>query len=443
MIFKRKIYSKLLDWKKTAKGKRALVIKGARRVGKSTIVKEFAKNEYKSFIFIDFAEASKRTKELFEDISDLNFLFVQLQMIYKVQLFERQSVIIFDEVQLVPLARQAIKYLVADGRYDYIETGSLIGIRKYMTNIVIPSEETTINMFPLDFEEFRWALGDTVTVPLLKQCFDSQKPIGEVVTREIIRNFRLYMLIGGMPQAVNEYIETNNFACVDEMKRTILNLYETDLVKIDTTGRASLMFKNIASQLSHGGSRFKVSSVIENGRAETILSVLNDMEASMMVNVAYHCDEPNIGMSLSKNIEKFKLYLNDTGLFVTSIYKDSDAVDNKIYEKILSDKLEANLGYIYKNIVAQTLRSMGKELFYYTFPAENSNHNYEIDFLINNSNKICPLEVKSSGYKKHTSIDEFSKKYSSCIKNKYVVYTKDLKKDLDIIYLPIFMLQFL
>lgn len=441
--FKRKIYNQILSWKDSSDGKRALLIKGARRVGKSTIVEEFARNEYKSYILIDFSKASRQVVNLFNDISDLNFLFLQLQMLYKVELHERESVIIFDEVQLVPLARQAIKHLVADHRYDYIETGSLIGIRKYTERIVTPSEETIIEMFPMDYEEFKWALGDSVSVPLLKNCFVNKQTMGDAVCRQMLRDYRLYMLIGGMPQAVNEYLETNNFARVDEMKRTILALYESDMRKIDASGRASMMFGNVAAQLSHGGSRFKVSSVMENQRAESILPIIEDMKASMMVNVANHCDDPNVGMSLTKNLEKFKLYMNDTGLFVTHIFKDKRAVDNIIYQKLLSDKLDTNLGYLFENMVAQTLRTMGDELFYYTFPSETSNHSYEIDFLISRDNKICPLEIKSGGYNTHPSIDAFVKKYSHRIRDKYLIYTKDLKKDKDITLLPIYLTQFI
>lgn len=430
-------------WKQNSNGKRALLVKGARRVGKSTLVEEFARNEYKSYILIDFSKASKQTIDLFNDISDLNFLFLQLQMIYKVELQERESVIIFDEVQLAPLARQAIKHLVADHRYDYIETGSLIGIRKYTERIVTPSEETVIEMYPMDYEEFRWALGDTVSVPLLRDCFVEKHSLGDAVSRRMLRDYRLYMLIGGMPQVVNEYLETNNFVHVDEMKRTILSLYESDMRKIDATGRAAMMFGNVATQLSHGGSRFKVSTVIENQRAENILPILEDMRNSMMVNVANHCDDPNVGMTLTKNLEKFKLYMNDTGLFVTQVFKDKRAVDNIIYQKLLSDKLEANLGYLFENMVAQTLRANGDELFYFTFPSNASNHSYEIDFLISRDNKICPLEVKSGGYNTHPSLDEFVKRFSHRIRDKYLIYTKDFKKEKDTFLLPVYMVQFL
>ena len=441
--FKRKIYSQLREWKERAGGRRALMIKGARRVGKSTIAEEFAKKEYLSYILIDFGQAPKRVVDLFEDLSDLNFIFLQLQMIYKVKLVERKSVIVFDEVQLAPKARQAIKYLVADGRYDYIETGSLIGIRKFTEGILIPSEETTIEMYPMDYEEFRWAMGDEISVPLLRQCFDAQKTLGDAVVRQTLRDFRLYMLIGGMPQVVSEYIKTNNFADVDEMKRSIISLYDADLRRIDSTGRASLLFNNIPAQLSHGGGRYQVSAVIDNQRAENILPILEDMKNSMIVNVAYHADDPNVGMSLTKNLEKFKIYLHDTGLFVTSMFMDKKSTENVIYNKLLNDKLNTNLGYVYENVVAQMLTASGTKLFYYTFPSETSNHLYEIDFLLSKGNKVCPLEVKSSGYATHSSIDNFCDKFSSRISDKCLVYTKDFRKNKGVICLPVFMVPFL
>lgn len=419
------------------------MIKGARRVGKSTVVEEFAKKEYLSYILIDFGQAPKRVVDLFEDLSDLNFIFLQLQMIYKVKLVERKSVIVFDEVQLAPKARQAIKYLVADGRYDYIETGSLIGIRKFTEGILIPSEETIIEMYPMDYEEFRWAMGDDVSVPLLRQCFESKRALGDAVVRQTLRDFRLYMLIGGMPQVVSEYIKTNNFADVDEMKRSIISLYDADLQRIDSTGRASLLFNNIPAQLSHGGGRYQVSAVIDNQRAENILPILEDMKNSMIVNVAYHADDPNVGMSLTKNLEKFKLYLHDTGLFVTSMFMDKKATENVIYNKLLNDKLNTNLGYVYENVVAQMLTVAGNNLFYYTFPSETSNHLYEIDFLLSRGNKLCPLDVKSSGYATHSSIDNFCDKFSDRISNKYLIYTMDFRKDKGVTCLPVFMVPFL
>ena len=438
-MFKRKIYNKMLAWKKESDGHTALLIEGARRIGKSTVAEEFGKNEYESYILIDFAFASAAVKELFEDMSDLNYFFLQLQLQYHVDLIERKSLIIFDEVQFCPLARQAIKLLVKDHRYDYIETGSLISIKKNVQNILIPSEERTIHLFPMDYEEFQWAIGDTTTVPMLRKAYEAGISLGDDTNRKMMRNFRLYMLVGGMPQAVNEYIETNNFRRVDLIKRDILKLYESDFNKIDPTGRAALLFNAIPAQLNKNASRYQVSSVLENTRADHILELLSEMVSSKTVLPAYHANDPNAGLSANKDLSMFKLFVSDTGLFTTLMFKDKDFTENIIYEKLLNDKLSANLGYLYENAVAQILAANGNELFYYTWMNESSRHNYEIDFLIARKNKICPIEVKSSGYRVHTSLDEFCKKFSGRILDKYLVYTKDYDKDRDIICLPVYM----
>lgn len=442
-MFKRKIYHKFLEWKENSDGKTALLVEGARRIGKSTVVEEFARNEYESYILIDFSTASKTVRDLFEDISDLDYLFLQLQLQYKADLHERRSLIIFDEVQLCPLARQAIKSLVKDHRYDYMETGSLISIKKNVKDILIPSEERKISMYPMDYEEFLWAVGDTSTTQLLRKCFETGKPLGEALNRKLIRDFRLYMLVGGMPQAVNEYIQTNNFKKVDEIKRDILNLYEDDFKKIDATGKIAMLFDAIPAQLNKNASRYQVSSVLEHERADSILELLAELKDSKTVLVSYHANDPNAGMSNNKSLTKFKLFLCDTGLFTTLMFKDRDFTDNVIYEKLLNDKLSTNLGYLYENVVAQILTANGNELFYYTFANETSRHNYEIDFLIARKNKICPLEVKSSGYKAHASLDMFTEKFSDRILQRYLIYTKDLSKDKDIICLPVYMAQFL
>lgn len=442
-MFKRKIYSKLLEWKQESNGNTALLVEGARRIGKSTVVEEFGKNEYKSYILIDFATASKTVKELFEDISDLDYLFLQLQLQYKVDLHERDSLIIFDEVQLCPLARQAIKSLVKDHRYDYIETGSLVSIKQNVKDILIPSEERKISMYPMDYEEFLWALGDTSTIQLLKKVFESKKPLGEQMNRKLLRDFRLYMLIGGMPQAVNEYILTNNFRKVDMIKRDILSLYEDDFKKIDPTGKISLIFDAIPAQLNKNASRYQISSVLEGGRADRTLELIAQLKDSRTVLVTYHANDPNVGMSNNKDLSKYKLFLCDTGLFVTLMFKDKDFTENTIYEKLLNDKLNANLGYLYENVVAQLLVANGDDLFYHTFMNESSRHNYEVDFLLARGNKVCPIEVKSSGYKAHASLDAFTQKFSDRILWRYLVYTKDLSKDEDIICLPVYMVPFL
>ncbi len=442
-MFKRKIYNQMLVWKQESSGKNALLIEGARRVGKSTVTKAFAEKEYQSYILIDFSTASKAVKDLFEDLSDLNFFFLQLQLLFQTTLHKRESVIIFDEVQLFPLARQAIKTLVSDGRYDYIETGSLISIRKNVKDILIPSEEKRLNMVPMDYEEFRWALGDTATVPLLKQAFQEQRSIGDVVHRRLMRDFRLYMLVGGMPQAVESYLETNNLQQVDAIKRDILNLYEADFRKIDATGRMSLLFDAIPAELNRNTSRYQVSSILPNVRAGTVESLFAEMKDSKTVLAAYHANDPNIGLASHHDITRFKLYLADTGLFTTLQFKDKAFTDNIIYEKLLSNKLSANLGYLYENVIAQTLTASGHQLFYYTWKKTPTAKPYEMDFLIAKNNKIIPIEVKSSGYLRHASLDAFSLKYSNRIDNRYLVYTKDLRKDKDIICLPVYMTQFL
>lgn len=443
MTFKRKIYDKFLEWKKNSDGKTALLVEGARRIGKSTIVEEFAKNEYESYILIDFTKASKEVLNLFDDISDLNYIFLRLQLIYHKELQERKSLIIFDEVQFCPKARQAIKHLVADHRYDYMETGSLISIRKNVKDILIPSEERQVQMYPMDFEEFKWALGDTVTIKLLRESFEKYQPLGDDLNRRMMRDFRLYMLVGGMPKAVSTYIETNNMRLVDEEKRDILRLYESDFMKIDSTGKAAMLFKSIPSQLEKNASRYQVSSVLENQRNSTVLELISEMESSKTVLVSYKSDDPNAGLTRTKDLENFKLFVCDTGLFTTMLFMDKDFTDNIIYEKLLSDKLSVNLGYLYENVVAQILKANGNSLFYYTFLDEKSRHNFEIDFLLARNNKVCPIEIKSSGYKTHASLDAFSEKYSSRILNKYLVHTKDLGKDKDVFSVPVYMTMFL
>ena len=443
ICFKRKLYAAMLKWKQERNGATALLIQGARRVGKSTIAEEFARNEYTSYILIDFSRVSKVVADLFDDVSDLNYLFLRLQFIFNVQLHERSSVIVFDEVQLQPKARQAIKHLVKDRRYDYIETGSLISVRSKSRDILIPSEETKINLYPMDFEEFRWALGDDATIPLLRAAFEKKMSLGDAVHRKLMRDFRLYMLVGGMPQAVVAYIETNNFTEVDTVKRDIIALYEEDFGKIDSSGRAKALYDAIPAQLSRNASRYKVSTAIPDDKKERIMSVIAEVEDSMTVNIAYHVDDPNIGLALTRNEDYFKMYASDTGLFVTLAFKDKDITENVIYEKLLNDKLSANLGYVYENMIAQMLRASGKDLYYHTIPYAEGKKYYEVDFLISDRHKIAPIEVKSSGYKSHKSLDEFSAKYSERIMNRYVIYTKDYKRENGVEYLPVYMTMFI
>ena len=443
MIFKRKMYDKMLRWKREREGRSALLIQGARRIGKSTLVEDFAQREYKTYLLIDFSAAPQGVHDLFKNVSNLNYIFMQLQFIYGVNLYERESVIIFDEVQKQPLARQAIKHLVKDRRYDYIETGSLISVHASSGDILIPSEETKMNMYPMDYEEFRWALGDTATIPLLRQAFERKMPLGEAAHRQLMRDFRLYMLVGGMPQAVAEYLRTNNLSAVDAVKRDIVSLYLEDLYKIDSTGRASRMFQFIPAQLSKNASRFQVGAVIEGEKPNRAADLVRMMASSMTTNVAYHSNDPNAGLALLADYERYKLYASDTGLFVTLAFWDKDFTDNLIYSKLLSDKLSSNLGYVYENMIAQMLKAAGKELYYHTIQYQDGKKYYEIDFVLANQFKVSPIEVKSSGYKSHASLNVFAEKYSSRIQNKYLIYTKDMRKEQDILMLPIYMTMFL
>ena len=442
-VFKRKIYNEILEWKINRSDKYALLVKGARRTGKSTIVEEFAKNEFKSYILIDFAHTSKDIIALFDDTYELDFFFLQLQQLTGVRLYENESVIIFDEVQLLPKARQAIKYLVADGRYKYIETGSLISIKKNTMDILIPSEEHKISMYPMDFEVFLYAIDDEITAETIKLLLKNKKAAGNAMHRNLMRKFRLYMLIGGMPQAIEAYLEHNNLQIVDETKREIVELYEEDFTKIDGTGLAGDIYDAIPASLSKNASRYVLSKAREGVRAKQVREILPDILSSYTVNIAYHANNPGVGMSLEKDIDRYKLFTSDVGLFITLAFKDKKYTDNIIYNKLLSDKLEANLGYVYENAVAQMLTAKGNNLFYYTMKSETSNHLYEIDFLLSNGTKINPIEVKSGNYREHKSLNVFCDKFSSRIREKYVVHTKDYKWENGINYLPVYMIPFI
>ena len=437
-IFRRKAYQKMLQWKQESHGETALLIEGARRVGKSTLVRQFAQNEYKSFALFDFSKASKEEKALFEDLSDMDFFFTRLKLLKNITLYERETVIVFDEVQKYPIARQAIKALVEDGRYDYIETGSLISIHKNVENIIIPSEEEVLDLLPLDYEEFLWALGDTATMDLLREAFQKRRGFGDAVNRKLMRNFRLYMLVGGMPQAVSKYLETKDLAAVDKTKRGIIRLYRNDFQKIDKTGKAMSLFMAIPSQLAGNANRFQPTTVIDKTRSEQLDNLIFLMQDSKTINVCYHANDPNVGFDFSTDRSAYKIFTADTGLFVTLAFWDKGFTENVIYQKLLNDSLSKNLGYVYENMVAQMLVAAGNRLFYYSFPDGNK-HNYEVDFLLSHTAKICPIEVKSEGYNTHRSLDEFCKKFSSRVGNRYLVYTKDLRKDGATLLVPVYM----
>lgn len=441
MVFKRKIYQQMLDWKQNWAGKRALLIQGARRIGKSTIVEEFAKNEYETYILINFQKDASRVKSLFQqDIVDLDTFFRNLSLIFATPLISRKSLIIFDEVQLFPLARQSIKQLVEDGRFDYIETGSLITLKQNVEKILLPSEERRINMYPMDFEEFLWARGDEITAEMLRKCFENLQPLGQVAHRKVMKEYMLYVAVGGMPQAVVELLTTNDFSRVDEVKRDILQLYKDDLKKLDAKYRfsTSLILDALPSELSTQNRLFRSIVLGKNARSSKTYSSYEAVKDSMIVNIANNCLDPNIGFHLTKDYSKQKIYMGDTGLLVTEIFQDShQPMQDSIYRQLISDKLSVNVGMVMENMVAQTLVSLGYELYFYRFDQ------YEVDFLLSSGKKLIPLEVKSSTYCRHKSLDMFESKYSSRVKTSYVIYSKDLKKEGNVIYLPFYMTMFL
>lgn len=446
MVFRRKAYAKLLQWKELAAGTSAVLLEGARRIGKSTIVEEFAKNEYDDYMILDFARENRDVQNLFiDDMDDLDSFFRNLFLLKGRDLKGKNCVLIFDEVQLFPQARQAIKYLVADGRYDYIETGSLISIRKNIQNILIPSEEYRIKMYPMDFEEYLWALGDTVTFEAIKSAYEKRKPLGDSIHRKIMKKFRTYMVIGGMPQAVSAFVEGKTFAQIDFIKRNILSLYEEDLAKYDRDNRekASVVFRTIPEQLENKNSHFKFSVIDKNARYQNYVDAVSFISESMMGNECINVTKPEVALELFADRSNFKLYMGDTGLLVTQIMKSRDETDEDLYKALIIDNLSINQGMVIENMVAQMLRASGHELYFheYLYTPEDSvrEKKYEIDFMTVKKKKICPIEVKSSGYMSHKSFDYLAKKYQLKMQDRYIIYTKDLKYKDEIMYIPIYM----
>ena len=441
MYFKRKVYDKLVQWKTDYPQNYAVLLEGARRVGKSTIAEQFARNEYRSYILIDFSMASNEIKSCFDDINDLDMFFLRLQALTGVNLYKEESVVIFDEVQLFPKARQAIKHLVKDGRYHYIETGSLISIKKNVENILIPSEEMKIEVYPMDYEEFCWATNQNFD--MLKKIYDMNKSIGQEVNRKLMRDIRVYMAVGGMPQAVEAYTAGQNFSMIDQIKRQIIVLYEDDFKKIDPSGRLSSIYHSIPAQLSKEAKRYSLSKTLGRRKNEKDDSLIYDLIDSKTVIASYNSTDPRVSLSLTKDLSSYKLYIADTGLFVTLMFIDRPATENEIYAKLLADKLPANLGYLYENLVAQMITSTGRELYYHTWEKKGSTHYYEIDFLISNGSKVSAIEVKSAGAGKHESLLEFRKKYSKNIKNSYIVSQKDIDKKEELKFMPVYLTPFL
>ena len=444
---KRKIYDRLLEWKEKDHGKCALLLDGARRVGKSYIAEQFGENEYKSYLLIDFAHLPKEVKEIFEnDLNDFDLFFNKLAAYYRVVLYRRESLIIFDEVQRYPAARELIKYLVADGRYDYLETGSLISLRKNVVNIVIPSEEEHVEMFPMDFEEFLWAMGDETTVAFLKECYEGLQPLGQAVHRRVMNDFRQYMLVGGMPQAVETYINSKNFEEADRIKKRILTLYREDITKFAKGYEAKVLsiFDEMPSQLSKTEKKYKLSNMEKGARFREYENAFMWLAEAMVVNNCYNATDPNVGLSMSGEYSTRKCYMGDTGLLVTHSFMDDKFTDNELYRDILLDRLHVNEGMLMENIVAQELRANGHKLYFYSrSDTDKRENNMEIDFLIRHQRKICPVEVKSGAYRKHSSLDKFKNKFSGKIGQPYILYTKDIFVKENVVHLPIYMAMFL
>ena len=445
---KRKIYNKLLEWKHESNGEYALLIDGARRVGKSYIVRQFAEKEYRSCVILDFNLVSKSIKDLFEnDLDNLDRFFMYLSNYTGKTLYTRDTLIVFDEVQQYPKARAAIKYLVKDGRYDYIETGSLISIKKNVEGIVIPSEEEHIKMFPMDFEEFLWAMGEEMLMPFIKDCFERKKPLGQLMHRRAMDYFRLYMIVGGMPQAVEKYVETRDFAKVDKLKRRILELYRSDIAKYakgyDT--KVKSIFEEIPSQLQKHEKKFRLSALKEGARARDYETAFFWLDDAMIINSCYNTTEPNVGLNLNKDTNTMKCYMADTGLLISHAFDANEIVSEDLYRKILLDKLEMNSGMIVENIVAQMLRTAGHKLFFYSNSSmTDKDSRMEIDFLIAKSkittrHNISPIEVKSSVRYTLTSLRKCIAKYGSYLSTAYVIHPADLKEEDNIVYLPLYM----
>ena len=448
---KGKIYDKLLEWKHKKCGTTALLIEGARRIGKSYIAEEFAKNEYESYILIDFSKAPSRVKEWFDEyLEDVDTLLQHIQLHYKKKLTPRKSIIIFDEIQKCPRAREAIKTLVHDGRFDYLETGSLISIKKNVTDIVIPSEEDGLEMYPMDFEEFMWAMGNEMLIPYIKQQYEHKKPLGDF-HREAMRYFRQYMIVGGMPQAVEEYVNTRDFDKVDAVKRQILRLYRNDIKKYagSATGRVSAIFEAIPGQLQKHEKKFTLSVINSNAKMRDYDASFFWLSDAHLANICYNTSAPNIGLQLNEERTTLKCYFCDTGLLISMAFDARGIVQHEIYQKLMFEKLEINEGMLVENIVAQMLKAANHKLFFYSnYDKENAENRMEIDFLIQKKtvtsrHNISPIEVKSSSNYTLTSLKKCVNKFGQYLAEPYVLHSKDLEIKDGVIYLPLYMTHLL
>ena len=447
-MFQRKVYQYLKTWKEESDGASAVMIEGARRVGKSTVAEEFARAEYDDYILIDFSTAEKAIKENFDNIANIDTFFRNLFILTGKTIKKRKSVIIFDEVQFFPKARQSIKQLVKDGRFDYIETGSLISIRKNVKDILIPSEEECILMYPMDFEEFLWAIGNNAIMDNIRDAFEKRRPLGDAIHRKILKEFCVYMAVGGMPQAVAAYAEGQSYKQIDRIKRGILRLYINDLKKHDTEDgdRAETVFKSIPEQLMNHNSLFRLSVIDENARTRNCRYAIDFLNESMMVNNCVNVTKPEVALEMYADRTKFKMYMGDTGLLITHILNNGGDID-KMYRSLIIDDLGISQGMIFENMVAQMLRANGHELYFHEFeytPEDNkSSKKYEVDFLTVKGKRLSPIEVKSSGYKSHKSFDYFKEKYQIKMNDRYIVYTKDLIFEDGVLYIPVYMTIFL
>lgn len=449
-MIKRKIYQKILRWKESTNGTKALLIEGARRIGKSTIAEEFGKKEYKSYILIDFNKATKKTMESFEDLNNLDVFFQTIMLEYNTRLFERESLIIFDEIQKFPKAREAVKYLVADGRYDYIETGSLISIRENVDNITIPSEERKIKMFPVDFEEFMLYMNEELLLEYIKKCLEMKQPLDQKMHQKAMHIFKEYMLVGGMPQAVVAFKENaRDFAAADIEKRDILSLYRDDIKKAAKryNSRVSAIFENIPAYLSTHEKRVVLSEIESNATFAQYDDPFFWLDDSMICNLCYKCNDPNVGFSLNKNESFVKCYMGDTGLLVSHAFNENEIMEQQLYKQIMNEKLSLNQGMIYENMISQMIVAMGRKLYFYTrYNEEKHRNDIEIDFLLSNESKMnfrmYPIEVKSSKNYSAISLDKFKQLYEKKIALSYIVHPKNLLVDGEIIKIPPYMFPF-
>ena len=449
---KRKIEDKIMNWKVKSNGKTALLIDGARRVGKSFIVEDFARKNYKSYLLIDFNEAGREITSLFDmNLRDLDSFFMYLSAAFNVKLYERESLIILDEVQLCPRARAAIKFLVADGRFDYIETGSLMSIKKNVKDIIIPSEERHIKMYPMDFEEFLWARGEDTVIPVMKDCFEKRKALGQALHRKIMTLFREYVIIGGMPQAVSEYMESKDFEAADQIKRDILTLYREDIRKHAEgyAGKVESIFDEIPAQLSKHEKKFSLSALGKGARFRDYESAFLWLQDSMFTNMCFNSTEPNIGLKLNRDNASFKMYMGDTGLLISHSFDENGIVSEELYKKLLFGKLEVNEGMIFENVVAQMLAANGRTLYFYSNASRtDKDSRMEIDFLLaksktTNRHNISPLEVKSGKNYTLSSLNKFRNKYTEQLNEAFVLHTDDLRVKDGVIYLPVYMTGYL